>query len=82
MAGFIVLIAASMAGDQDTIDEYLPIIKQYAAKHGDDPLYVTRRWVQSQLIIEALEAELRAVGILYPKLEQEQDKDINICSDL
>lgn len=66
-SGVYVLIAASMAGDQDTIDEYLPIIKRYAAEHGGDPLYVTRRWVQSQMIIEALEAELIAVGISVPK---------------
>ena len=66
--GVYVLIAAAMLGDEQTIKTYVPIIKAYAKKHQNDPLYVTRRWVQSRVIIEALEAQLIAVGISVPKI--------------
>lgn len=61
------IIAAHIAGDTQTVNKLKPVIETYAAKHGGDPLYITRRWVQSPVIISALEAELMAIGISVPK---------------
>ena len=61
------IIAAHIAGDTQTVNRLKPVIETYAAEHGGDPLYITRRWVQSPAIISALEAELTAIGISVPK---------------
>lgn len=61
------LIAAAIANDIDTIERLTPVIKAYAFDHGGDPLYITRRWVQSSMVIDALEAELKSVGISVPE---------------
>ena len=61
------LIAASIAGNQELIKKYKPAVETFAKEHSNDPLYITRRWVQSPEIIQALEEELRAVGVATPK---------------
>ena len=65
--GVYTLIAAALLDDKETIRTYIPIIKTAAAQHGDDPLFATRRWVQSPEIIAALESELKAIGISFPQ---------------
>ncbi len=64
--GAYTLIAASLLSDEETIRTYIPIIKAAAVQHNNDPLFATRRWVQSPKIIEVLESELKAVGISIP----------------
>lgn len=61
------LIAACITGDAKAISRLKPIVKAYAREHEGDPIYVTRRWVQSPTIINALESELESISISIPE---------------
>ncbi len=60
------LIAASMNGDIKKIQALKPLVEQYALEHDGDPLFMIRRTLQSSMIIDAFEAELKSVGISLP----------------
>lgn len=61
------LIAASINEDENKIEVLKPLVEKYAIEHGNDPLYITRRFLRSTMIIDAFAAELIAVGISIPE---------------